>query len=54
MLTPDICREKLKDRKLILVAKAAGIHYMTLYKFSKGNNISVKTFEKISAYLEKN
>lgn len=46
-------RDRLKDRRLYVVAKKTGLSYQTLYTIVKGENQnpSIKTVEALEAYL---
>jgi DNA-binding phage protein len=52
MMTPDDVRRALKDHNLSAVAKATGVSTDTLYRFMAGGTPSVRTLEKLTAYLK--
>jgi N-acetylmuramic acid 6-phosphate (MurNAc-6-P) etherase len=52
MLTLEEIREKLKDRKLKMVADACGVHSETLRRLLKGQMVSYETTKAVSDYLE--
>lgn len=53
MLTLDEVKDKLKDRNLMKVSKAAGVHYNCLYRFMRGkSNPSYETVQKLVAHIE--
>lgn len=55
MLSLEQIQEKLKDRNIIKVSKAIGIHFNTLYSIANGKaNPNYKTLVKINDYLELN
>ena len=46
-------RQQLADRNLKIVAKNAGLHSNTLYRFVKSNNApTLETVEKLEKYLQ--
>lgn len=46
-------RQQLADRNLKVVAKNAGLHSNTLYRFVKSSNVpSLETVEKLEKYLK--
>jgi DNA-binding Xre family transcriptional regulator len=54
MMTLDQIKQALEDRRLNIVSEATGLHYNTLKNIrdGKNENPSIKTLNKISAYLE--
>lgn len=53
MLTPEQIKQGLSESNLRAVSEAAGINYMTLYRFIKsGARPSYETVKKLSDYLE--
>jgi transcriptional regulator with XRE-family HTH domain len=52
MLTLDEIREKLKDRRLSIVAEACGVHPETIRRILRGNTTSYETTKALSDYLE--
>jgi len=52
MLTVDEIKEKLKDRKIPVVAASIGVHENTIYRFIAGRDSRWSTVEKLSAYFE--
>ncbi len=50
-MTIQEIREALRDRRLPVVAEATGLSYLTVYKASRGANVSYKTAEALSKYL---
>lgn len=56
MLTVEQIREKLKDRRLPVVAAACGVEYREVWRIATGKAIRVRpqTLERLSAYLEGN
>ncbi len=54
MLTVDQIREKLKDRRLPVVAAACKVEYREVWRIATGKAIRVRpqTLERLSAYLE--
>ncbi len=48
----EILRDKLKDRRLKVVAAKIGIHYNTLYLFTRGKSINKNTLALISGYFD--
>jgi len=52
MLTVDEIKEKMKDRKIKVVAEAVDMHENTIYRFLAGRDSRWSTVEKLSAYLE--
>lgn len=53
-MTLDQIKQALEDRRLSIVSEATGLHYNTLKNIrdGKNGNPSIKTLNKISAYLE--
>ena len=51
MMTIQEIRDALHDRRLPVVAEATGLSYLTVYKASRGANVSYKTAEALSKYL---
>lgn len=51
--TLDDLREKIKDRRLSVVADGAGITRQTLYNFSSGvtKTLELETYKKLVKYL---
>lgn len=47
----DKIRTMLADRNLRYIARAAGLHYNTLYNVLKGKTPSLTTLSKLNAYL---
>jgi DNA-binding phage protein len=54
MLKIEEIVERLKDRKLTVVARRTGINKQTLYNIMKGQLPTYDTLVKISDYLENN
>ena len=54
MLSPDECKEKLKDRTLAVVAENTGLHYNTLLRLRDGHakEPSYKVIKTLSEYFE--
>ncbi len=53
MLPLEKIQEKLKDRRLRIVAAETGLHHNTVYLISKGKgNPTYETMKKLSDYLE--
>jgi len=52
MLTIEVIREKLGDRRLSVVAASCGVHPETLRRIIKGNSASYDTIKSVSDYLE--
>jgi predicted DNA-binding transcriptional regulator AlpA len=53
MLTVEQMIERLKDRRIRMVAKSCGISYQTIYNMVQGRNLpSYETLKKLSDYLE--
>jgi len=55
MLTLDEIKQALEDRKLVMVAKATGLHYNTIRAYALGEiqNPSHNAMVKLSEYLSK-
>lgn len=55
MMTIDEVREKLRDRRLTVVADETGLAYDTVRRVAAGKfvSISYETVERLSEYLEK-
>jgi len=53
MLTIEKIVEKLKDRKLSVVAKETGISRQTIYNITRGQMPKYETLVKLSNYFEK-
>lgn len=55
MLTIDEVREKLRDRRLTVVADETGLAYDTVRRVAAGKfiNISYETVARLSEYLER-
>ena len=55
MLTIDEVREKLRDRRLTVVADETGLAYDTVRRVAAGKfiNISYETVSRLSEYLER-
>jgi hypothetical protein len=53
MLTVEQVIERLKDRKLTVVAERTGLHYQTVLRISKGNfkEVSYSVIKSLSDYL---
>lgn len=53
ILTLDEIQERLKDRRLYIVAEETGLTYPTVKKFAEGGvvNSGIRTIQKISDYL---
>lgn len=52
MLSIEKIREKLKDRRLTVIAKATGLSYPTVLTVSRGDkNVTYKTLKLVSDYL---
>lgn len=53
MLTIEQIKEKLNDRKLIVVSDVTGIHYNTLLRIRNGDfkDIRHDTYLKLNAYF---
>jgi DNA-binding Xre family transcriptional regulator len=56
MLKIDEIRERLRDRRLTVVADETGLAYDTVRRVAAGKftNISYETVARLSDYLEKN
>lgn len=56
MLTLEQIKEKLKDRKIQVVADATGLHYHTIRRAALGigKSISYAVVKKLSDYFEAN
>lgn len=52
MLSFEQIKEKMKDRKVSVVAVSIGLHENTIYRFLKGRDSRYSTLEKLSNYLE--
>jgi len=52
MLTVEEIKEKMKDRKIKVVADAVDMHENTIYRFLAGRDSRWSTVEKLSKYLE--
>jgi hypothetical protein len=53
MLTVEQVIERLKDRKLKVVAEKTGLHYQTVLRIAKGNfkEVSYSVIKSLSDYL---
>lgn len=52
MLSLEEIKEKLKDRRLAVIAKETGLSYPTILAISKGeSNTTYKTLKLVSDYL---
>ena len=54
MLNLEQIKEKLQDRKLMVVSEKTGVHYNTLKNILDGKNTNptIRVIEAISNYLE--
>ena len=54
MLNLEEVREKIKDRKLRVVAEQTGLNYNTVWRVATGRvkEVSYDTIKKLSDYLE--
>ena len=53
MLTVEQMIERLKDRRIRMVAKASGVSYQTIYNMVQGKSLpSYETLVRLSNYLE--
>ena len=55
VLSLSVIREKLSKANIALVAQCTGLHYNTVYKIARGNNInpSLDTVIKLSDFIIK-
>ena len=53
MLTVDEIKERLQDRRLLVIAETTGIHYATILSIKTGRvtNPSYETVKALSDYL---
>lgn len=56
MMTLEEVRERLKDRKIRVVAKSIGVHPMTLYRLANNEQYDPKAsmLEKLTEYFKAN
>ena len=47
----DRIRTAMKDRIVRVVAASCDLHENTIYKIMRGENVSIETISKLSAYL---
>lgn len=52
MMTLEEVIEALKDRNIRSVSRNSGIPYATIYRLSKGENVTYQTVKDLSDYLE--
>jgi len=52
MLSPEEIKIKLTDMNLKAVARRSGLHYNTVYNFSRGKDCRGSVIEKLSNYFE--
>lgn len=54
MLTLEVIKEKLSDRKLSVVSEKSGVNYLALCNLYNGkSNPTYETVKKLSDYLER-
>lgn len=52
MLSPEEIKIKLTDMNLKAIARKTGLHYNTVYNFSRGKDCRGSVIEKLSNYFE--